>query len=195
MLPDGRCVSEDIWQCTHCGGTMIEFADYAHSHEPGTVGDVEPLSIRLAVPERAPRELDVAVPETVRSLFREASVVEQCGALRAAGVMYRAAVEQLCKERGVPGNNLFDRIAALGTLGVDQEIIDASHEARLLGNWSIHDGIEFAADEVADVAELVVEAVNVLYVEPGRRDQMREARRRRRDGRAGEPAAAGPSDE
>lgn len=59
--------------------------------------------------------------------------------------------------------------------------VTTAHEARLLGNWSLHDGLEFSAAEVADVAELIAEAVHVLYVEPAERARMRQTRKDRRD--------------
>ncbi len=51
---------------------------------------------------------------------------------------------------------------------------------RLAGNWSLHEGIEFTAEEVADVAQLIEDAVEILYVQPGRREAMRQARAERR---------------
>ncbi|MFD5921729.1 DUF4145 domain-containing protein [Kitasatospora sp. NPDC058201] len=95
--------------------------------------------------------------------------------------MYRAAVEELCKDRGAEGPNLFKKIEDLVNRGVSREIVDDLHEARFLGNWSLHDGLEFSAEEVGDVAELITEAVHVLYVQPEERRAMRNARNARRD--------------
>jgi hypothetical protein len=49
-----------------------------------------------------------------------------------------------------------------------------------MGNWSLHDGIEFSKDEVADVASLIIDAVEEVYVMPARREEMRTARAARR---------------
>ena len=134
----------------------------------------------MAWPKRAPRELDSATPETVRSLYREASTTEVAGALRGAAALYRATVEELCRVQGATGGDLKQQIDDLATKGVSRAIVDDLHEARLLGNWSLHEGLSFDAEEVADVAGLIDEAVNILYVEPARRAAMRDARRARR---------------
>jgi hypothetical protein len=48
----------------------------------------------------------------------------------------------------------------------------------------LHQGTVFSAEEVADLAELIQQAVYELYVEPARREAMRKAREDRRVERA-----------
>jgi hypothetical protein len=83
----------------------------------------------------------------------------------------------------VTGTNLEQQIDALAAKGVDADIVRDLHEARLTGNWSIHRRTTFSAAEVADVAVLIRDAVEILYVQPQKRQAMREAREARRDGR------------
>lgn len=52
----------------------------------------------------------------------------------------------------------------------------------MMGNWSLHDGVEFHPEEVTDVALLIADAVDGLYVQPLRRAAMRAARAARRFG-------------
>jgi hypothetical protein len=152
-----------------------------------------PREVRIMWPERAPRELAAGAPAAVRSLYREASRAEHANALRGAAALYRAAVEELVEDRQAQGRDLYHRIEALADQGVDQDIVNDLHEARLLGNWSLHEGLEFSAEEVADVAELINDAVEILYVQPGRRQAMREARAQRRQQREdGRPRQEGP---
>ena len=99
-------------------------------------------------------------------------------------MLYRDAVEELVKDQGVGGANLKDQIDALKGKGVDADIVTDLHEARLTGNYTIHQGIVFSADEVEDVAQLITDAVEILYVEPARRAAMRNARAARRGGSA-----------
>ena len=135
---------------------------------------------RMIAPRRTPRVLSETAPESVRSLFGEASLCEDAGAMRGAAVLLRAAVEELVKDQGGTGKDLYAKIASLsGKLGED--LVRDLHEARLLGNDSIHKGLIYSADEVADVAELVVEAVTLIYVQPEERRRMRELRRARRE--------------
>jgi hypothetical protein len=53
-----------------------------------------------------------------------------------------------------------------------------------------HAGLTYDAREVADVAVLLADAVDELYVEPARREAMRLARESRRTGGASPDAPA-----
>ncbi|MFC8419390.1 DUF4145 domain-containing protein [Streptomyces anthocyanicus] len=164
--------------CGHCHETVV-MHQLIHFNEDGKTGDVS--RVIQVWPERQPRELHASAPNAMRELFAEGARAEAAEAYRAAGAMYRAAVEELCKDRGAEGNSLFNKINDLVNRGVTREIVDDLHEARLLGNWSLHDGLAFSAEEVADVADLIAEAVHILYVQPEERRAMRDARKARRD--------------
>ncbi|WP_328639549.1 DUF4145 domain-containing protein [Streptomyces canus] len=131
-------------------------------------------------PSKTPRELDQETPEVIREVFAEAALAEAAGAYRLAGIGYRATVEQIVKERGAEGNNLYERITGLKTLGASEEIVDAFHEARFVGNDAAHDALAYSAEEIADIAELINEAVLVLYVQPAQRAKMSAQRAARR---------------
>lgn len=137
----------------------------------------------MVSPRESPRKLHELAPETVRSLFEEASTCEKSRALRAAGVMYRATVEELVKDQKATGGNLYEKIDSLkGTLS--DELVQDLHEARMLGNDSIHSGITYSVDEVEDVAGLIEEAVLAIYVQPEQKRALREARKERRTGKS-----------
>ncbi|MFF9156485.1 DUF4145 domain-containing protein [Streptomyces sp. NPDC014846] len=131
-------------------------------------------------PHNRPRDLAPEAPEMVREVFAEAALAEAAGAFRLAGIGYRATVEQIVKERGAAGKNLYERITALKDLGASQEIVDAFHEARFVGNDAAHDALAYSAEEIADIAELIHEAVLVLYVQPAQRAKMAAQRAARR---------------
>jgi hypothetical protein len=174
-------VQLNVWVCTYCGKTTIVKFAY-----PAAVGEEqfrEPESVTILLPDRAPRELPAEAPEAMRSLYREASQAESAGAMRGAAALYRAAVEELVTHRQAQGANLYEKIDALEEQGVDHDIVEDLHEARLLGNWSLHEGLEFSAEEVADVASLIADAVHTLYVQPAEREAMRQARQARREAR------------
>lgn len=98
--------------------------------------------------------------------------------------MYRAAVEELVKDQNATGADLYRKIDSLkGQLPT--ELVEDLHEARMLGNDSIHAGIAYSAEEVEDVAKLIEEAVLVLYVQPEEKRAMRNARKARRDAAKG----------
>lgn len=169
-----RRVAERAWACTHCDQVTIEMIWFAAQGS-------QPISqVRQLWPVPEPRELDSDVPGAIRDRFTEGSRCEAAGAYRGAAAMYRSAVEELCKERGATSRNLHGMIEELRDQ-LAEDLITAMHETRLLGNDSVHDGLTYSPEEVADVAELIVEMSEILYVAPARRAAMRESRRQRRE--------------
>jgi hypothetical protein len=166
-----------IYTCLHCGKSVVLLEHRLSASGPENPGR---RWREMVAPEQMPRTLDSAAPNGVRSLYQEASVCENKGALRGAGVLYRAAVEELVKDQGGTGANLYAKIDSLKGKLAD-ELVEDFHEARLLGNDSIHAGISYSPEEVADVAGLIEEAVLQLYVHPAQKRAMRVARQARRD--------------
>ncbi|MGW0703340.1 DUF4145 domain-containing protein [Streptomyces sp. NPDC002867] len=181
-------MDEYVLECQSCEKTCVLFAywgpDMSGWSDPPTSEELKKVKVRsveLMHPRQMPRELHRAAPDKMRGLFREGAQCEAVGAFRAAAGMYRAAVEELCADKQATGRNLVERIDDLASRGVPDEIVADLHEARLLGNWSLHDGLAFSSEEVADVALLIEEAVTVVYVQPEERAAMRAARKDRRD--------------
>lgn len=184
----GRTLPDDavhtgivVVECLHCHKSMIllETTSRVPARESG--GDDEKRTLRSMVsPSESPRSLHDSAPQAMRSLFAEASTCEKAKAFRAAGVMYRAAVEELVKDQEATGGNLYEKIESLKSKLAD-ELVEDLHEARMLGNDSIHAGLTYSAEEVEDVAKLIEEAVLVLYVQPEQKRAMRDARGARRD--------------
>lgn len=180
----GKHVEEQVWSCDFCDLAVVEL--YAVDRLPMVgknahlAGEEKRTLISRVWPAQEPRPLSQDAPDKVRELFLEAGRAEAVAAFRLAGVGYRSVVEEICKERGANGKNLHAMISDLARLNVPQAVIDGFHEARLLGNDSVHDGLEYASDEVADIASLIEEAVLVLYVQPAERQRMAAARLARR---------------
>lgn len=174
------------YRCTICWKTVVFTEQWivVPSEEPGSLPDVRVLHRQMICPSLSPRDLHESVPDAIRSLYREASTCERSGAMRAAGVMYRAAVEEMVKERGATGKDLHKKIEDMKNKGLESDLVDDLvtdlHEAREAGNGSIHDGIVYSADEIADIAQLIEEATVTLYVQPEQKRAMREARKARR---------------
>lgn len=138
------------------------------------------LSLEQVWPPRTPRELGPEAPAVVREVFAEAALAEAAGAYRLAGIGYRATVEQITKDRGAAGRDLNQRILALAAAGLPQDIVDAFNEARFVGNDAAHDALAYSAEEIADIAELIHEAVVVIYIQPAQRAKMAQQRAARR---------------
>lgn len=175
-------ISQEIWRCDYCKRTTAELIWWA---KPEALRDKDEsdmfamVACRTIYPEPMPRTLQPEVPERIRSLFDEAARTEAAGAVRLAGAGYRAVVEEICKDQGATGRTLFDKITDLEDR-LSPGIVGALHEARMVGNDSLHDGLVYSQDELADVAELVTEVVTILYVHPAQRAAMAAARSARR---------------
>jgi hypothetical protein len=191
----GQHVEEQVWSCDFCEMAVVELysVDRLPMGQPNKhLARTEKRTLISRVwPAQEPRPLSQDAPDKVRDLFLEAGRAEAVAAFRLAGVGYRSVVEEICKERGAKGKNLHAMIGDLAQLNVPQSVIDGFHEARMLGNDSVHDGLEYAPDEVADIADLIEEAVLVLYVQPAERQRMAAARLARRT--AHKAAAVNPS--
>lgn len=149
----------------------------------------------------AGRTLDSEAPPGIANAFAEASQCQSIGAMRAAGAMYRMALELICDEKGIPRNgknasggsyfSLANRVPDLAANGLPQDLVDNMHEVRLVGNDSVHEGIAFSVAELDDIAGMIEEAVQVLWVQPAQRAAMKAARDARRNGAA--PASTTPA--
>lgn len=169
-----------IMECLHCHKSIVllEKTIVIPGKDPSATPEIRQWRSMVS-PHEPPRRLHESAPEAVRSLYVEASTCEKAKAFRAAGVMYRAAVEELVKDQHATGGTLWHKIEGLRGKLAD-ELVQDLHEARMLGNDSIHAAITYSEDEVNDVAELIEEAVLVLYVQPEQKRAMREARKARR---------------
>ncbi|MFF4983767.1 DUF4145 domain-containing protein [Streptomyces sp. NPDC001046] len=176
--PAELAVCEEVWTCDLCLRGIVELVGYEVTEQTSlTTADAPVEKWRRQVwPEPAPRELSPDAPEMVRVLYAEASKAENAHGFRLAGVGYRAVVEEICKDQGATAYNLHAKITELASRGLPQDVVDAMHEARVVGNDSVHHNVEYAANEIADLAEIIAEAVEILYVEPANRKRMAEAR-------------------
>lgn len=166
---------EEAWQCHMCGETILELVGLKYTEH-----GIEEVWRRAVWPEPAPRTLDPDVPEQIRSLFVEASYAEKTPPYRLAGAGYRATIEEICKDQGATARNLYDKIEELRDRLPDK-LVDDLHEVRMVGNDTLHQGISYSAEEIADIADMIEEMALVLYVQPAERQRKAEERQRRRE--------------
>jgi hypothetical protein len=104
----------------------------------------------------------------LRQTLTEAIACHGAGAYRAAAMMVRRLLEEICDENNAAGANLHQRLAALKTaIVLPEPLFDAMNELKALGNDAAHieakayDNI--GAEEAADSIELAKEIVKALY--------------------------------
>lgn len=79
------------------------------------------------------------VPHNVVAALSEALICHANGCYKAAAMMVRKTLEEICQERGASGGSLEDRIEALQTKVVlPPEFLDVMTEIRYLGNDAAH---------------------------------------------------------
>jgi hypothetical protein len=107
------------------------------------------------------------LPATCREALTEAVACHAAGAYRAAAMMVRRLLEEICDDNNAPGTNLHQRLEALKALVVlPQALFDAMGELKALGNDAAH--VEARAydnigrEEAEDSIELAKEILKAL---------------------------------
>lgn len=178
--PHTEWTQQECWVCQLCGRSLLEVIKCEQTGW-GRDARIEELTRLVLWPAPPPRVLPTEVPERIRSAYEEASRAENAGAPRLAGVGYRSAVEELCKDQGATHHTLHGKIQELAAKGLPADVITALDETRIVGNDSVHHGVGYSAEELADIAELVAEAAVLLYVQPAQRRRMAESRKKRHE--------------
>jgi hypothetical protein len=150
ICPNADCLG--IVLIVQSGGNIVQ--------HPGMVVQVFP-----------PQLLDFSIdnlPTTCRETLKEAVECHAAGAYRAAAMMVRRLLEEICVENNANGNDLHKRLEALKSLVVlPQAFFDAMGELKALGNDAAH--VEARAydnigrEEAEDSIELAKEILKALY--------------------------------
>lgn len=128
-------------------------------------------------PEIAPSEPNSDMPDTVKSLYKEAALI--CNkSPRAACALLRLAIERLCNDLGESGNidTMIRNLVKKGLPTIVQKALDA---VRVIGNKAVHPGqIAFDVDDKS-TAEMLMKLLNIiterLITEPNEIDGIFEA--------------------
>src|SRR5262249_54934189 len=79
------------------------------------------------------------LPEAILSSLEEGIKAHAAGCYRAAALMVRRVLEELCKDKKATGNNLKEKLGKLkGSVVIPQELLDGADELRILGNNAAH---------------------------------------------------------
>jgi len=79
------------------------------------------------------------IPPSIAASLEEAIKCHSAQCYKAAALMVRRVLEEVCKDQGATGTNLKERIAALAKIIViPQELLAAADHLRLLGNDAAH---------------------------------------------------------
>lgn len=108
------------------------------------------------------------LPPRLQQTLREAVACHGAGAYRAAAMMVRRLLEEICEANDAKGSNLHQRLAALRKcIVLPEPLFDAMSEHKALGNDAAHiEAISYdniGAEESQDSIELAKEIVKSLY--------------------------------
>jgi hypothetical protein len=111
------------------------------------------------------------IPPPITSSLEEAITCHANRCYRAAAMMVRRSLEELCHERGVTGGNLYERINTLGnSVSVPAIMLDALHDLRLLGNDAAHieskEYLSVGKEEVELAIEVTKVVLQLVYQHP-----------------------------
>jgi hypothetical protein len=108
------------------------------------------------------------LPATCQETLKEAVACHAAGAYRAAAMMVRRLLEEICADNSATGSDLHKRLDALkGRVVLPQARFEAMNELKALGNDAAHvqakayDNI--GREEAEDSIELVKEILKALY--------------------------------
>jgi hypothetical protein len=121
----------------------------------------------------------VSIPH-VGHIYQETLSAYNAGANILAGGGLRAVVEAICKEQGLKGPNLANKIDQLGEKGLlAKPQAELLHEERFIGNAALHE-LEPPSDVDLRLGIDIVEGLlRTIYILPAKAKSLREARARR----------------
>jgi uncharacterized protein DUF4145 len=108
------------------------------------------------------------LPAPILASLEEAIKAHGAECFKASALMVRRLLEELCRDKGVTGNDLKAKLAALGgSVVIPQELLTAADELRILGNDAAH--VEARAydaigpNEATLAIELAKELLKAVY--------------------------------
>ena len=114
-----------------------------------------------AYPDIVTEEANVEMPESVKQLYNEASLIYDKSP-RAACALLRLAIDRLCNELGETDRDINKNIGALVKKGLPQTVQQALDVVRVVGNKAVHPGqIMFDVDD-KNTAVMLMRLLNII---------------------------------
>ena len=133
---------------------------------------------QIPLAPRAPSIHDPSnIPDPIAASLEEAIKCHSIQCYKAAALMVRRVLEELCEDRAATGGDLKARIAALSqTVVIPHELLKAADHLRLLGNDAAHIEAKtyqtIGEQEVRIAIELTKELLKGAYQYKGLLDQL-----------------------
>jgi len=126
------------------------------------------------------------IPTNLVRTLEEAVSCHSAGAFRAAAMMVRRLLEEICEDSSAEGKNLHDRLQSLKSkITLPLELFDAMGELKALGNDAAHvfakDYADIGKEEAEDSIELAQEILKARYQLRDLLDRLRARKSKNRD--------------
>lgn len=152
-----------------CGCESVSFARRDHDLEIAYLDELDewvvPTSIETFPKQNKGSLINKSFPTIVQNIYRESCNAYRDGALTLSGIGFRATIEAVCNDQGIPGKELSTRINNLSSKGlISKKDSIRLHSIRFLGNDAAHD-IKTPEEFSLDAALIIVEhLLTTLYV-------------------------------
>lgn len=155
---DETCCTEfRLWACCGCdAGTMEAMNGFCEPYPPSTT--FYPPRERLEVSYKEFRRLSPKLAAIYREVIT--SFNYDLSILCAVGL--RALLEGICKDKGLSGNNLYQKIDGLKD-HLPDHIVEALHHYRLIGNEAVHDLADVDQQTLKALVQVIEDILNYLY--------------------------------
>lgn len=142
-----------------------------------TLGEMNGEKLIVLPPELIDFDAD-HLPHRLLETLKEAIACQSVGAYRAAAMMVRRLLEEICDDSDAYGNNLYARLEALKEkITLPNELFDAMGELKALGNDAAHveakNYSQIGQGEAADSIELAKEILKARYQLKGLVERLR----------------------
>jgi Domain of unknown function (DUF4145) len=143
-----------------CPNMVCQGIVFTIESSDGKIAEIEPPQLLDFNPD--------GLPENCLRTLKEAIACHAGGAYRAAAMMVRRLLEEICDANSAKGNNLHERLNSLKSIIVlPTDMFDAMFALKALGNDAAHieakEYNEIGRDEAEVSIELVKEILKALY--------------------------------
>jgi hypothetical protein len=173
-----------LLRCTRCQGAMLFLWPYAKEPTGGgitTEGRLFPVgSARNVEPG-----FKSAVPAAILEDLQQAEMCESVGAIYGAALLYRRAVQYLCRDKKVPDSGgLKGQISYLANNGIiTSSLKELAEHVRIIGNDIAHPDAQHPAriewNDIKAVSEFTTQIIDAVYVAPYKAAELRKTLKRK----------------
>jgi hypothetical protein len=172
-----------LLRCTRCQGALLLLWPYGAEMNGGIT--VEPRLFPIGSSRDAEPAFKSSVPAAILEDLRQAEACESIGAIYGAALLYRRAVQYLCRDKKVPDDGgLKGQISYLANNGIiTSSLKELAEHVRIIGNDIAHPDAQHPAriewNDIKAISEFSKQIVDAVYVAPHKAAELRKTLKRK----------------